>query len=240
MLRDAVRGVAVVATELAEETGKRVVGAATGLLERSGVDVAAIERTVAQQFPPSAKSLQTLAEEAVTAGRAGLDLAVGVVRSEVEAVFERVGDQVVKVGVVLGYLESKLREVEEPVARPESRADGLFDAGWEDGDRAGRSVVAEPIEVEEPAPAKRPAAKKPAAKKPTTKSTAAKKAAPAEAAAKKTAVKKTTAKKTAVKKTTAKKTAAKKTAVKSTAKRTAPAKKAAAGRKAAPRKGSDD
>ncbi|GAA0666272.1 hypothetical protein GCM10010193_17310 [Kitasatospora atroaurantiaca] len=227
MLRDAVRGVAVVAAELAEETGKRVVGAATGLLERSGVDVAAIERTVGQQFPPSAKSLQTLAEEAVTAGRAGLDLAVGVMRSEVEAVFERVGDQVVKVGVVLGYLESKLREVEEPAARPEPRADGLFDAGWEDGDRAGRSVVSErvEVEVEEPAPAKKATAKKATAKKSTTEKPAARKA---------------TTKKTAPTKAAAKKTTVKTAAKKATAKKAAPAKKAAAGRKSAPRKGSDD
>ncbi|MFB7668183.1 hypothetical protein ACFC1R_30390 [Kitasatospora sp. NPDC056138] len=180
MLRDAVRGVVVMATGLAEETGRRVVGAATGLLERSGVDVAAIERTVNEQFPPSAKSLQTLAEDAVTAGRAGLDLALGAARSEVDKVFERVGDQVVKVGVVLSYLESKLREVEEqpqagaaarPGARPEARAGNLFEAGWDER-------APEPVEVdrtdgtagsERPEPTRRTAAKQPASKQSTAR-----------------------------------------------------------------------
>ncbi|WP_344641504.1 hypothetical protein, partial [Kitasatospora cystarginea] len=179
MLRDAVRGVVVVATELAEETGKRVVGAATGLLERGGVDVAAIERTVSEQFPPSARSLQTLAGEAVTAGRAGLDLAVGVARGEVEKVFERVGDQVVKVGVVLSYLESKLREVEEqphlpPESKPEARAAGLFEAGWDEraaepakaDEVNGTATAGRPAPAPAPAPARRAAAKPAAAKRP--------------------------------------------------------------------------
>ncbi|MFD0569599.1 hypothetical protein ACFQ0T_10465 [Kitasatospora gansuensis] len=112
MLRDAVRGVVVVAAEVAEEAGKRV----AGLLERSGVHVAGLE-----QFPPSVKTLQTLAEEAVTAGRAGIDLAVGVTRGEVDKLFEKVGDQVTKVGVVLSFLESRLREVEEPAPTPARR-----------------------------------------------------------------------------------------------------------------------
>ncbi len=190
MLRDAVRGVTVLAVELAEETGKRVVGTATGLLERSGVDVGAIERTVAEQFPPSVRSLQTLAEEAVTVGRAGLDLALGTARSEVEKIFELVGDQVVKVGVVLGYLESKLREVEEeqPAPKPESRAGDLFGAGWEAEAEAELAAEPEPepevgfepelVEVleEPPAPVKKKAA-------PAKKTATAKKAAPVKKAA---------------------------------------------------------
>ncbi|MER5865269.1 hypothetical protein [Kitasatospora sp. NPDC002040] len=232
MLRDAVRGVVVVATEVAEEAGKRV----AGLLERSGVNVAGLE-----QFPPSAKTLQTLAGEAVTAGRAGVDLAVGVARSEVEKVFELVGDQVVKVGVVLGYLESKLREVEEePVPAPpqEARAGGLFDAGWEDEVRPTEPEP-EPDDwaeadgwAETPAPAapavKRAAVKKAAVVKKTA--TAKKTAAADKAPVKKAAVKKTTAAKTTTVRTTAaKKTAAKKTAAKKTATK-----------KAAPRKPADD
>lgn len=127
MLPKTVRGAVAAAAVLVEEVGKRVVGTAAGLLEKGGIDVTEVERRFGGQFPPSAQSLQTLAEEAVTAGRAGVDTAVGVARGEVEKVFEKVGDQVTKVGVVLAYLESKLREVEVEVevedeeegARPE-------------------------------------------------------------------------------------------------------------------------
>ncbi|MFB6890305.1 hypothetical protein ACFCX4_13420 [Kitasatospora sp. NPDC056327] len=165
MLPKTVRGAVTVAAVLAEEVGKRVVGTAAGLLEKGGVDVAGVERRLGGQFPPSAQTLQTLAEEAVTAGRAGVDLAVGVARGEVEKVFERVGDQVTKVGVVLAYLESKLREVEEEdaadreasgPAAPAPRAGGLFGEGWERETpvtaEAERIAVDEPVEVDPPVP----------------------------------------------------------------------------------------
>ncbi|MFC8721122.1 hypothetical protein, partial [Kitasatospora sp. NPDC057198] len=142
MLQDAVRGVRgvlVVAGELVEEAGRRVLDTAGGLLQQGG------------ELPPGVEQLRVLAGEVVTAGRAGVDLVAGVARGEVERVFEKVGDQVVKVGVVLSFLESKLREVEEepaadprveepptaepreeqPVVRPAARAQGLFDAGWD-------------------------------------------------------------------------------------------------------------
>ncbi|MFE2728872.1 hypothetical protein [Kitasatospora sp. NPDC059327] len=170
MLPKTVRGAVEVAAGLVEEVGKRVVGTAAGLLEKSGVDISEVERRLGGPFPPSAKSLQTLAEEAVTAGRAGVDLAVGVARGEVEKAFEKVGDQVTKVGVVLAYLESKLREVEEEggpaappraepgTAAPAPRADGLFGHGWEQDDEpvttparvGGEPIVAERVEVDEP------------------------------------------------------------------------------------------
>lgn len=161
MLRDAVRGVVVVAAGIAEEAGRLVVGAASELLERSGVDVAAVERLVAGQFPPSAQSLQTLASEVVTVGRAGVDLAVGVARGEVERVFEQVGDQVVRVGVVLSYLEGRLRGVEEadpagpePSARRAPRADDLFGAGWDaDGPETVTETVTEDAAGFAPTPA---------------------------------------------------------------------------------------
>ncbi|MFD9130136.1 hypothetical protein ACFV0G_36180, partial [Kitasatospora sp. NPDC059571] len=150
MLRDAVRGVVAIAATIAEEAGRRVAGTAAELLERTGVDVSAVERKVAEYVPPSARSLQMLAGEAVTVGRAGIDLAVGVARGEAERLFETVGDQAVKLGVVLGYIEGKLRDVDaEPSegARPaadgrrpagrEPRAEGLFTAGWDDEDVAG-------------------------------------------------------------------------------------------------------
>ncbi|WP_158516530.1 hypothetical protein [Kitasatospora sp. MBT66] len=232
MLPKTVRGAVAAAAVLVEEVGKRVVGTAAGLLEKGGIDVTEVERRFGGQFPPSAQSLQTLAEEAVTAARAGVDLAVGVARGEVEKVFEKVGDQVTKVGVVLAYLESKLREVEdeddEEGARPEQagpppapRAGGLFEDGWEQETRASagaeRIVVDEPVEVDPPVPpngtavvaaaaAEKAAEKTPAKKAAARKPAAAKKAAPA---AKKAAAKKTAVKKTAVKKTsTAKNTAA--------------------------------
>ncbi|MFF2955625.1 hypothetical protein ACFVVU_30295 [Kitasatospora sp. NPDC057965] len=238
MLPRTVRGAVAAAAVLVEEVGKRVVGTAAGLLEKGGIDVAEVERRLGGQFPPSARSLQTLAEEAVTAGRAGVDLAVGVARGEVEKAFERVGDQVTKVGVVLAYLENKLREVEEDdaagregaaPAAPAPRAGGLFEDGWEretaGSAEAERIAVDEPVEVDPPvppaapvvsaapetpeAPAPAPApAKKAAAKKPAAAKRTAAQEQPAKPA-KKAAVKKTAVKKTATAKRT---TAAKKTA----------------------------
>ncbi|MFJ5123108.1 hypothetical protein [Kitasatospora sp. NPDC088548] len=176
MLPKTVRGAVEVAAGLVEEVGKRVVGTAAELLERTGIDVTEVERRFGGQFPPSAKQLQTLAEEAVTAGRAGVDLAVGVARGEVEKAFERVGDQVTKVGVVLAYLESRLREVQggdgpagtTVVPAPAPRADDLFGRGWEQEDgpavrvigepiAAERVEVDEPVEVDPPVPPARPA-----------------------------------------------------------------------------------
>ncbi|MFF7457843.1 hypothetical protein [Kitasatospora sp. NPDC008115] len=251
MLPRTVRGAVAAAAVLVEEVGKRVVGTAADLLEKGGVDVAEVERRLGGQFPPSAKSLQTLAEEAVTAGRAGVDLAVGVARGEVEKVFERVGDQVTKVGVVLAYLENKLREVEEDdaaerdgsaPAAPAPRAGGLFEEGWEQetagSAEAERIAVDEPVEVDPPVP---PAGAAPVAQAATADPAApVAQAAPAvpakKAAARKTAAKRSTAaeKPAAEKPAAAKKAAAKKTAVKKTAvKKTATAKRTTTARKTA-------
>ncbi|MGW2376804.1 MULTISPECIES: hypothetical protein [Kitasatospora] len=166
MLPKTVRGAVAATAVVVEELGKRVADTAAAILEKTGVDVSEVERKLGGQFPPSAKTLQTLAEEAVTAGRAGVDLAVGVARNEVEKAFEKVGDQVTKVGVVLAFLESKLREVEEEPAAgkpaaaghgkeqpaPAPRADDLFGRGWEFEDEpvATEPVVAERVEVDEP------------------------------------------------------------------------------------------
>ncbi|MGW3045368.1 hypothetical protein ACWC9T_36265 [Kitasatospora sp. NPDC001159] len=253
MLPRTVRGAVAAAAVVVEEVGKRVVGTAAAILEKTGVDVAEVERKLGGQFPPSAKTLQTLAEEAVTAGRAGVDLAVGVARNEVEKAFEKVGDQVTKVGVVLAYLESKLREVEEEPAAaefgpnpyaaeepaPAPRADDLFGRGWEYEDErtAGEPIVAErvevdePVEVDPPVPPVRPAAfavsaaEQPAAEQPAAEEpTAGASAAAKGTTTKKPAVKKTTAAKTGAAKKTS---AAKKTAVakKATVKKTAAAKR---------------
>lgn len=244
MLRRTVQGCVELASELADEVGKRVVGTAAELLERSGVDLSEVERRLGGQFPPSVKSIQTLAGEAVTAGRAGVDVAVGVARSEVEKAFERVGDQVTKVGVVLAYLESKLREVEEEAVPPAgrsaagARADGLFGDGWEHGEGGAEPIVAERVEVDEadehsPAPARSrkaaaeptraartPAEPAPAAKEPVAKAPAAKEPveeAPAkEARARKAPAAKARAGEAGTGKSQAKKAAAKKTPARKT------------------------
>ncbi|MGW2545581.1 hypothetical protein ACWC5I_33065 [Kitasatospora sp. NPDC001574] len=236
MLPKTVREAVEAAAVLVEEVGKRVLGTAAGLLEKGGIDVTDVERRLNEQFPPSARSLQTLAGEAVTAGRAGVDLAVGVARGEVEKVFERVGDQVTKVGVVLAYLESKLREVEEdggprpaePGPAPAPRAGGLFENGWEeeppgagvaaaaDGSATSERIeVDEPVEVDPPVPPNGTAVAGPsaggAAEKPA-QGAAGKTAAGASAADRSTvekpAVTRATGKKAAAKKAAAKKTAA--------------------------------
>ncbi|GAA4869365.1 hypothetical protein [Kitasatospora terrestris] len=258
MLRDAVRGVVVVAAELAEEAGRRALGAAEGLLARGGVDVAELERRLGGPFPTSPEELRTLAGEAVTAGRAGIDLVTGVARSEVERVFEKVGDQVVKVGVVLSFLESKLREVEEEEpapAKPESRAGGLFQAGWEAEAPAYESEPGNGWDAEEwaePEPEDVPSAAPVAPERAAPRKAAAKGSTPAtggaaeKATAKKSTAKKTasagTAKKAAAKKTAsasagaAKKTTAKKTTAKKTASASAGTAKKAAARKVAVKK----
>ncbi|MFD7415706.1 hypothetical protein [Kitasatospora purpeofusca] len=253
MLPKTVRGAVAAAAVLVEEVGKRVVGTAAGLLEKGGIDVTEVERRFGGQFPPSAQSLQTLAEEAVTAGRAGVDLAVGVARGEVEKVFEKVGDQVTKVGVVLAYLESKLREVEEEDegASPEQagpppapRAGGLFEDGWEQETRgsagAERIVVDEPVEVDPPVPPNGTAVAAPSAKAASKTDAKTAEQTPgqiAEQAPEKTVAKKAAARKPAAAKKAApaaKKAAAKKTAVKKTAvKKTSTAKGATAAKKPA-------
>ncbi|MFJ7912070.1 hypothetical protein [Kitasatospora sp. NPDC096204] len=236
------------AAGVVEEVGKMVVGTATSILEKAGVDVAGVERRLGGQFPPSVETLQTLAGEAVTAGRAGVDLAVGVARNEAEKVFEKVGDQVTKVGVVLAYLETKLREVEEeaPAAAsgpgayeaeepvPAPRAGDLFGRGWEFEEErsaartADEPIVAERVEVDEPVEVDPPVPPVPpvSVAAPAPKEEAA--AAPETAApGKSTAAKDTAAKDTAAKDTAAKDTPAKGTAKKSVAKKSA-AKKTAA------------
>lgn len=208
-MRQTLREYVELAAGLAEETGKRVVGTAGELL-------GAAERTVAGQLPPSVKSLQALVGEIATAGRGGVDLAVGLARAEAEKTVERVGklgDQVVKVGVVLAYLEGKLRELDgsgggaEPAAaaarreHPAPRAEGLFAADWQPEEEPAEDPLAfvEPEEVQKPAPVKKAAAKK---------TTPAKKTAPAKKAMPANAAKKTATKKAATKKTTPAKKAA--------------------------------
>lgn len=255
MLPRTVRGVVETAAGVVEEVGKLVVGTASSILEKAGVDVAGVERRLGGQFPPSVETLQTLAGEAVTAGRAGVDLAVGVARNEAEKVFEKVGDQVTKVGVVLAYLETKLREVEEeaPAAAagpgaygaeepvPAPRAGDLFGRGWEAEEErsaartVGEPIVAERVEVDEPVEVDPPVP--PVSSVPRVSAVAP--APREEPAAEESAVGKSAAGKAAAEKSTAKKaTPAKKTPAKTTqagkaaAKRTTTVKKSATPRQA--------
>ncbi|MDH6144192.1 MULTISPECIES: hypothetical protein [Kitasatospora] len=234
-MRQGLRQYVELAAGLAEEAGKRVVGTAAELLDRAGVDVVAAERTVA-----------TLAHEVVTASRGGIDLAIGVARTEAEKAVERVsrlGDQVVKVGVVLEYLEGKLRGLEdgdEPPAASSSawgtaggagRADGLFADDWApEQEREAGGVERDPESLHAQGAPVTPAAE--AAEAGTAK---AAKTPERTAPAKKTAAKKAAAEQTPAKKaTTAKKATA--TAQRATAKKTAAKKTTATANKAAAKK----
>ncbi|MGW7586363.1 hypothetical protein ACWGKU_10390 [Kitasatospora sp. NPDC054768] len=244
------------AAGVVEEVGKLVVGTATSILEKAGVDVAGVERRLGGQFPPSVETLQTLAGEAVTAGRAGVDLAVGVARNEAEKVFEKVGDQVTKVGVVLAYLETKLREVEEeaPAAGsgPESyeaeepvpapRAGDLFGRGWEfEEERSavpatGEPIVAERVEVDEPVEVDPPVPPVSRAAPVPPEAPAAEESAAGESPAKKSAAGESPAKKSAAKKSTPRKSAAEKPATTGTAGKGTARKGTAAGKATAKKK----
>ncbi|MFJ6216079.1 hypothetical protein ACIQGZ_22500 [Streptomyces sp. NPDC092296] len=148
-MRDTLRGWVQFAADIAEETGRRTVHTARDLLDRGGVDVQALQRALTEQVPASARSLQSVADDVVAAGRTGRDLVVGLVRSEAERTVQLagwVGDQVVKTGVLLELLERKLREVEESGAAaeeeapPQARAEQLFGAGWQQETGAERPV----------------------------------------------------------------------------------------------------
>jgi hypothetical protein len=168
-MRDMLRG----CVRFAEETGRRAAGTALELLERGGVDLKGLERALTERVPAPVRSLWTVAEDVVTVGKGGAELVAGRIRSEAEKTWHRVGvvgDQVVKVGVILEFLERKLRELDDRGSggSPEPsvwettapRADSLFGAGWED-DEAGEAprAAAVPVRipvVEESAPESAP------------------------------------------------------------------------------------
>ncbi|GAB2744226.1 hypothetical protein [Kitasatospora kifunensis] len=262
-MRQMLRGYVELAAGLAEAAGKRVVSTTVELLERAGVDMEEAERAVTTQLPPAVQKLETLAQEVVTAGRGGLDLAVGLARAEAEKAVERVGklgDQVVKVGVVLAYLEGKLRGLEDggdgaaeqagqAGHRRRESAGSTSGAGTEAG--TGKSGRAEALFAADWQPeAEREA--EPALEwetlagaagwytpeEPVTEAAPPRKTAVKRPTTKKTAAKKTTAAKgTTAKTAAAKKTAVKKTtAAKSTAKKAATAKKATGAKQAGPAK----
>jgi hypothetical protein len=236
VLRDFLKAAAGAATGVvgvAEEARRRAEGAARDLLELSGVHP---------------NELLGRAPEPV-------QLVVGVVRSEADKVWSRLGDGVVQVGVVLEFLEQQVRhlqgEDDAPAAQPEEarvaqpRSEQAFPAPRRKPATARpvRVVVDEDLPVDDGAAA---AARRRAAV-PGMKKTAARKAAvaaeaaapartpaarkaparkPAAAAAPVTAP--ASAEKAPARKAAARKTAAKRVPVKETAAKDVPAKKAAA------------
>ncbi|MFI9273876.1 hypothetical protein ACIGXM_24690 [Kitasatospora sp. NPDC052896] len=266
-MRDMLREYVGFAAGLAEQAGRRVVGTASELLERAGIDLAAAERAVREQLPPELReqverqltALQTRAGELVTVGRGGVDLVVGLARSEAEQTLERVGrlgDQVVKVGVVLGYLEQKLRDLEgekeagpagdgQPAARPAPRSTGrraqdLFAEDWQpEEDRAAgpeqeeyEDRLADPLAVAEDSAAVaeflREAAREPGVRAaPGSERVTAGKAPARKSTARKAPARKSTAERAPAKRTAAKAAAGKEPAAKKSAEKKSVTKKAA-------------
>lgn len=224
--------------------GGEVTGAALHGVEAAGREVLSVAGLEPQKVrgrlaEPFPASVQHLAEDVVAAGRENRDLVIGLVRSEAEKAWHRLGDGFTQVGVLLEMLERRVRDLEaEPVAESpaaEEHAPRTAVVRVEVDEEAAPEAEAEPAPAEglrapEPAPEETVQpnpAKKTAAPRTGPKKTAAKKA-----AAKKTATPKTVAEKAAVKKPaagngTAKKAAAKKQAEKQPEKRPA-AKKATA------------
>ncbi|MEU1621599.1 histone [Streptomyces sp. NPDC005722] len=224
-MRDALRTCLQIAGGLTEATRRRAVGAARELLDQTGIDVDAVQRSIGERIPPE---VQSLADELMASGRANRDLLVGLIREEIDKTMSRVGrlaDEVTKVGVVLEALERRIRNLEDGDREPD-----LADLADEEPD-PGLYVPPQPpvehVPVDGYAAAPAPVARKNAApgKAPATPEAPATPAAP-EAAEAAPAV--PVARKNAA---PAKASAAKKEAP--AARKTAPAKKAAPSKRTA-------
>jgi hypothetical protein len=129
MLRDYLKLAAGAALGAAEEVRRLAESGARELLERSGVDAEELRGRVPEP-------IQSLAEEVVAAGRNNSELLIGLLRSEAEKAWSRVGDGMVQVGVVLELLERQVRHLQggaedapgepEPTAEQTPRADQAF------------------------------------------------------------------------------------------------------------------
>ncbi|MDX3096983.1 histone [Streptomyces sp. ME19-03-3] len=123
-MRDALRTCLQIAGGLTEATRRRAVGAAKELLDQTGIDVAAVQRSIGERIPPE---VQTLADELMASGRANRDLLLGLIREEIDKAMSRVGrlaDEVTKVGVVLEALERRVRNLEDGDREHEPAAGG--------------------------------------------------------------------------------------------------------------------
>ncbi|MFE1785096.1 hypothetical protein ACFW9F_21620, partial [Streptomyces sp. NPDC059506] len=134
-MRDALRTCLQIAGGLTEVTRQRAASAARELLDQAGIDLDEVQRKVADRIPPE---VQTLADELVTAGRTNRDLLVGLIREEVDKAMQRagrIGDELVRVGVLVEMLERRIRNLEgggEPgPAAPEAPAGAGAGGGTE-------------------------------------------------------------------------------------------------------------
>src|SRR5581483_8324294 len=104
--------------------GGEVTGAALHGVEAAGREVLSVAGLEPQKVrgrlaEPFPASVQHLAEDVVAAGRENRDLVIGLVRSEAEKAWHRLGDGFTQVGVLLEMLERRVRDLEaEPVAKP--------------------------------------------------------------------------------------------------------------------------
>ena len=105
MLRDYLKLAAGAALGAAEEVRRLAESGARELLERSGVDPEELRSRVPEP-------VQSLAEEVVAVGRNNSELLLGLIRSEAEKAWSRVGDGMVQVGVVLELLERQVRHLQ--------------------------------------------------------------------------------------------------------------------------------
>ena len=239
LLRDYLKLAADAAAGAAGEFRRRAESGARELVELSGLDPEQLRAKV-----PA--SVQSLAEEIVGAGRTNSELLIGLVRSEAEKAWSRLGDGMVHVGVVLELLERQVRALQggeeeatpsaaapkpepdsgtepgtEPKPKPASRAEQAFPG------RAPRPVrvVVDPEDgaasAAAAAAARRRAAVPGMRKVAEGRGAAASAPAPArKAAAKKAPAKTATAKKATAEQAPVKKAAAKKTVAKTAAKKT--------------------
>ena len=255
MLRDYLKLAADAAAGAAGEFRRRAEAGARELVELSGLDPEQLRAKV-----PA--SVQSLAEEVVGAGRNNSELLVGLVRSEAEKAWNRLGDGMVQVGVVLELLERQVRALQggedeaapaaEPKAQPEPESGHESKPGPKPASRAeqafpGRAprpvrVVVDPEDGAASAAAAAAARRRaavPGMRKVAEGRSAAAPTRPTEAAEPAPA-RKTAAKKTAAKKTTAKKTAAKKSVAEQAAPKQAAPRKTAVAKKAAAKQASED
>ncbi|MFF3948669.1 histone [Streptomyces sp. NPDC001902] len=176
-MRDALRTCLQIAGGLTEATRRRAVGAAKELLDQTGIDVDAVQRSIGERIPPE---VQTLADELMASGRANRDLLVGLVREEIDKAMGRVGrlaDEVTKVGVVLEALERRIRNLEDDDREPagadmtdEEPDPGLYVPPQPPVEHA---PVARPAPAPAPAPAKKPTGTGAAAATPVARKNAA-------------------------------------------------------------------
>lgn len=150
MLRDCLKLAADAAAGAAGEFRRRAESGARELVELSGLDPEQLRAKV-----PA--SVQSLAEEIVGAGRTNSELLIGLVRSEAEKAWSRLGDGMVHVGVVLELLERQVRALQggeeettpsaaeakpgpEPKSEPESKSKPVSRAEQAFPGRAPRPV----------------------------------------------------------------------------------------------------